>query len=68
MYHICNLLKPMREKNKQVQTKVPKKVRDNFTNTPQTLPTFADTPLIFKNSHLPPLNFQKFSLTPLRTN
>jgi hypothetical protein len=37
---------------------------DNFTNTPQTLPTFADTPLIFKNSHLPPLNFQKLSLTP----
>jgi hypothetical protein len=37
---------------------------DNFTNLPQTLVTFADTPLTFKNSHLPPLNFQKFSLTP----
>jgi hypothetical protein len=43
-------------------------LRDNFTNTPQTLPTFAGTPLIFKNSHLPPLNFQKLSLTPLHTN
>jgi hypothetical protein len=41
---------------------------DNFTNPPQTLPTFAYTPLTFKNSHLPSLNFQKFSLTPLRTN
>jgi hypothetical protein len=40
------------------------KFRDNFTDLPQTLPTFADTPLTFKNSHLPPLNFQKFSLTP----
>jgi hypothetical protein len=42
--------------------------RDNFTNFPQTLSTFADIPLTFKNSHLSYLNFQKFSLTPLCTN
>jgi hypothetical protein len=42
------------------------KKKDNFTNPPQTLPTFADTPLTFKNSHLPSLNIQKFSLTPVQ--
>jgi hypothetical protein len=65
------LLKGMWERDKLEKKRTrgrEKKKRDNFTNTPQTLPTFADTPLIFKNSHLPPLNFQKFSLTPLRTN
>jgi predicted exporter len=36
--------------------------------TPQTLATFASTPLIFKNSHLLTLNFKKFSLTHIRTN
>jgi hypothetical protein len=28
--------------------------RDNFTNSPQTLVTFTDIHLTFKNSHLPP--------------
>jgi hypothetical protein len=41
-----------------------KKKKWTISLTPQTLVTFADTPLTFKNSHLPPLNFQKFSLTP----
>jgi hypothetical protein len=36
--------------------------------TPQISATFVNTLLTFKNSHLPPLNFKKFSLTPIRTN
>jgi hypothetical protein len=56
-----------KKNNKKIKNK---KIKNKgiISLTPQTLAIFANTPLIFKNSHLPPLNFQKFSLTPIRTN